>query len=83
MPQKLVYAFGEGKADGDICGPYPGGSLSGDDLLVLVNKEATRALRSNWSPRDIVALPADAMMPGREGLLRIAAHDSSARRKAR
>jgi LAS superfamily LD-carboxypeptidase LdcB len=65
-----------GKADGDICGPYPGGTLSGDDLLVLVNKEAGQALRSDWAPPDVVALPADAMMPGREGLLRIAAHDS-------
>lgn len=58
-----------GKADG-ACTAYPGGELSGDDLLVLVNKREGQQLASTWAPRDLVGIPASRMMPGRTGELR-------------
>lgn len=58
-----------GKADG-ACRNYPGGDLSGDDLLVLVNKQTGQQLASDWSPRDLVGIPTPYRMPGRDGELR-------------
>lgn len=58
-----------GKADG-ACAGYPGGELSGDDLLVLVNKREGQQLASTWAPRDLVSVPASRMMPGKSGELR-------------
>lgn len=58
-----------GKADG-ACRNYPGGDLSGDDLLVLVNKQPSQQLQSAWAPRDLVGIPAPLRMPGRAGELR-------------
>lgn len=64
------------RADGPGCvARYPGGSLAGDDLLVLVSKEEGKQLKATWAPSDLVSLGA-AMMPGREGVLRLAARDA-------
>jgi D-alanyl-D-alanine carboxypeptidase len=52
------------------CDAYPGGSLMGDDLLVLVNKDDDNQLRCDWEPEDLVEIPAELMMPEREGQLR-------------
>lgn len=64
----------EGKMDAaTACRGETGGSLEGDDLLVIVNKEEARQLSADWEPDDLVAIAANRMMPGREGLARRAA----------
>ena len=69
-----VLAEEEGKADAaTACSDHSSGSLSGDDLLVVVNKEEARQLRADWSPEDLVPIDDTFMMPGREGLARLAA----------
>jgi D-alanyl-D-alanine carboxypeptidase len=60
----------EAKADDRACADYPGGELSGDDLLVLVNKQADRQLAKSWAPADLAPIAAADMMPGRSGELR-------------
>ncbi len=60
----------EGKADDIVCARYPGGTLSGDDLLVLVNKAAGQQLASSWAPKDVLGIEPSLMMPGRTGELR-------------
>ena len=60
----------EGKADGNVCKNYAGGPLSGDDSLVLVNKQDGQQLSSSWAPNDLVGVPPALMMPGRQGELR-------------
>jgi len=66
----------DGPFDWPVCAPYPGGSLLGDDLLVLVNKEADRQLAAQWEPGDLVPIPTTLMMPERTGLLRRATRDA-------
>jgi zinc D-Ala-D-Ala carboxypeptidase len=61
---------------GDPCARYPGGPLSGDDLLVLVNKREGMQLRSDWEPDDLVEIPESMMMPGRDGALRLDAFEA-------
>lgn len=60
----------DGKADSNVCADYPGGSLAGDDLLVLVNKQEAQQLEQGWAPADLVAIDSRDMMPGRSGELR-------------
>jgi D-alanyl-D-alanine carboxypeptidase len=60
------------------CDSYPGGSLRGDDLLTLVNKDGDNQLRCDWEPEDLVEIPAELMMPGREARLRRPAVDAFA-----
>jgi len=67
---------GEDVADRDVCAAYPGGPLSGDDLLVLVNKEPERQLAADYEPDDLVAIYPELMMPGQSGLLRRPARDA-------
>lgn len=62
----------EGKSDGDPCANHPGGTLTGDDLLVIVNKEEHRQLQREWRPRDLAPIESDHMMPGREAAVRMA-----------
>lgn len=62
-----------GKADGDPCADHPGGTMAGDDLLAVVNKEPERQLRADWRPKDLVPIDDEHMMPGRKGEVRIAA----------
>ncbi|MBI2895703.1 MAG: M15 family metallopeptidase [Deltaproteobacteria bacterium] len=59
----------------DVCEGFAGGELTGDDLLVLVNKEPQRQLRSDDAPADLVALGPSYFMPGRDGMLRGPAAD--------
>lgn len=61
-----------GKADGNPCAGHPGGTLAGDDLLVIVNKDEARQLRSDWRPSDLVVFGDGDMMPGRTGEARMA-----------
>jgi len=69
-----VLAEEEGKADpATACAEHSSGNLSGDDLLVVVNKEEARQLRADWNPQDLVPIDSTFMMPGREGLARLAA----------
>lgn len=63
----------EGKSDGDPCANHPGGTLAGDDLLLIVNKQPERQLARAWRAADLLPIEADYMMPGREGLVRLAA----------
>jgi LAS superfamily LD-carboxypeptidase LdcB len=64
----------EGKADAsEACAGHPGGSLSGDDLLIIINKDPARQLQDDWSPQDLVPIDAAFMVPGREGFSRIVA----------
>ena len=58
------------KSDGDVCADWSGGELSGDDLLVLVNKDEEAQLAKAWAPSDTVPIPPSLMMPGRVGQLR-------------
>lgn len=60
----------EGKADSRACADYPGGELSGDDLLVLVNKQPEQQLAKRWAPPDLVPIDDSEMMPGRSGEVR-------------
>lgn len=60
----------EGKFDGDPCANYPGGDLSGDSFLVLVNKQEPQQLSGSWAPRDLLPVSDARMMPGRDGMLR-------------
>ncbi len=60
----------DGKADDIVCAKYSGGALSGDDLLVLVNKSAEQQLASSWAPNDLLGIESALMMPGRTGELR-------------
>lgn len=62
-----------GKADGDPCADHPGGTLAGDDILEVVNKDPERQLRDDWRPLDLVPIDDAHMMPGRDGEVRIAA----------
>lgn len=59
------------KSDTGVCDPYPGGPLSGDDLLVLVNKQPGQQLSEGWAPRDLVPLPDRYVMPERDAELRL------------
>ena len=69
-----ILADEEGKADeAAACANHPGGSLAGDDLLVPINKEQQRQLRSDWAPSDLAPIVAPNIMPGRDGLARRAA----------
>jgi len=63
----------DGKSDGDPCATHPGGTLTGEDLLVVVNKEAPRQLARTWESPDLFPIDAGYMMPGREGTVRLAA----------
>lgn len=58
------------RADRDYCGAFDDGALSGDSLLVLINKEPGNRLDSRWAPRDLVAVPRSIMMPRRTAKLR-------------
>ena len=60
----------ENKFDDRACADFEGGELSGDDLLVLVNKTEDQQLASGWAPADLVPVPGAQMMPGRSGELR-------------
>ena len=60
----------EGKTDGDPCANHSGGTLTGDDLLVIVNKEEQRQLRRGWGPRDLMPIDGAYMMPGRSAEVR-------------
>ena len=62
-------AAGDSKAD-QACQAELGGPLSGDDLLVLVNKQPGQQLAADWAPRDLLPIGDDLMMPGRQGDLR-------------
>ncbi|MBT8493518.1 MAG: M15 family metallopeptidase, partial [Deltaproteobacteria bacterium] len=66
--------IGDRKEDSTVCMPYPGGPLSGNDLLVLINKEPGQQLLQSWAPTDLVAIPGSRMMPGRKGELRLGAY---------
>jgi zinc D-Ala-D-Ala carboxypeptidase len=61
----------ETKSDGDPCADYAGGDADGTSLLALVNK--THYLPGDYAPEDLLPLGADAVMPGRRGMLRVAA----------
>ncbi len=52
------------------CSGYPGGELSGQDLLVLINKQEGQQLAAGWAPHDLTGLATEFMMPGRQGTLR-------------
>ncbi|MCP4449678.1 MAG: M15 family metallopeptidase [Myxococcales bacterium] len=59
------------KADLSECAGYDGGHLSGDDLLVLINKGEGQQLAKRWAPRDLVSVDDHLMIPGREATLRL------------
>jgi D-alanyl-D-alanine carboxypeptidase len=63
------FDLGEPGAPPTSCADYPGGSRSGDDPLVLVNKEPDQQLRRDWAPSELASIDAAMMMPGREGEL--------------
>jgi D-alanyl-D-alanine carboxypeptidase len=66
-----------GKADGNPCANHAGGTLAGDDLLVVVNKEPSRQLRADWRPSDLVSIASSGMIPGRTGQARLATERAS------
>jgi len=55
------------------CEDRTGGEKTGDDLLVLLNKNGPNQLSSAWEPTDLVEIPNSIMMPNAEGLLRYGA----------
>jgi len=76
-PEALAAA--EAKADGDPCAGYPGGTLDGADLLVLVNKAEGGQLSARYAPQDVLPLDPARTMPGRTVALRAAVGDAFAR----
>lgn len=72
-PASYDFDVGEdtGKADLSECADYDGGDLSGDDMLVLINKDEGQLLAKTWAPRDLVGVPSERMIPGRTGVLRL------------
>lgn len=69
----------EGKMDASsACEGHPGGTLAGDDLMVIITKEELRQLQAGWQPIDLVPIEAGHMIPGREGMARLAAVQSFA-----
>ncbi|MBW2529772.1 MAG: M15 family metallopeptidase [Deltaproteobacteria bacterium] len=63
----------DGKSDGDPCANHPGGTLTGEDLLVIVNKEEPRQLARTWEAVDRYPIDERYMMPGRTATVRLAA----------
>ncbi len=58
------------RAERDYCGAFRDGTLSGDSLLVLVNKRPGNRLDSEWAPTDLVEVPSRLVIPRRTAKLR-------------